>query len=97
MSYTTMLSTRKLATAAAAGLLLTVAACSSQGGAQRRPRCIRRIGRLGRPELHDRDGHPRGPGSTFSDRIRAEIENLVDTACKKHLLSQPRVMSAAVH
>ena len=35
----------------------------------------------------------------FSDeaQLRAEIEVLVESACKKHLLSQPRVMSAAVH
>ena len=29
--------------------------------------------------------------------LRAEIEALVETACKKHLLSQPKVMSAGVH
>lgn len=30
-------------------------------------------------------------------KLREEIESLVETACKKHLLSQPKVMSAAVH
>ncbi len=30
-------------------------------------------------------------------QLRSEIEALVESACKKHLLSQPRVMSAAVH
>ncbi len=30
-------------------------------------------------------------------QLRAEIEVLVESACKQHLLSQPRVMSAAVH
>lgn len=29
--------------------------------------------------------------------LRAEIERLVETACKKHVSTQPRVMSAAVH
>ncbi len=29
--------------------------------------------------------------------LRAEIDLLVESACKKHLRSQPRVMSAAVH
>ncbi len=31
------------------------------------------------------------------DNLRREIDLLVETACKKHLRSQPRVMSAAVH
>ncbi len=30
-------------------------------------------------------------------KLRFEIEALIDAACKKHLHSQPRVMSAAVH
>ena len=30
-------------------------------------------------------------------KLRAEIDLLVEAACKKHLRSQPRVMSAAVH
>lgn len=30
-------------------------------------------------------------------KLRSEIEILVESACKKHLRSQPRVMSAAVH
>src|SRR5215213_4184060 len=31
------------------------------------------------------------------ERLRNEIDLLVESACKKHLRSQPRVMSAAVH
>jgi CarD family transcriptional regulator len=31
------------------------------------------------------------------DKLRAEIDALVETACRKHLRSQPKVMSAAVH
>lgn len=31
------------------------------------------------------------------DALRQEIERLVSVACKKHLPSQPRVMSATVH
>lgn len=30
-------------------------------------------------------------------KLREEIELLVETACKKHILSQPKVMSASVH
>ena len=30
-------------------------------------------------------------------QLRAEIDVLVETACRKHILSQPRVMSVAVH
>lgn len=30
-------------------------------------------------------------------KLRAEIDILVEAACKKHLRSQPRVMSAAIH
>lgn len=30
-------------------------------------------------------------------KLRAEIDALVETACKKHLRSQPTVMTAAVH
>ncbi|HMQ03199.1 MAG TPA: CarD family transcriptional regulator [Pyrinomonadaceae bacterium] len=30
-------------------------------------------------------------------KLRAEIDALIDAACEKHLHSQPRVMSAAVH
>lgn len=35
----------------------------------------------------------------FSDeeRLRSDIDRLVEVACQKHLLSQPRVMSVAVH
>lgn len=31
------------------------------------------------------------------EKLRREIDSLVETACKKHLRSQPKVMSAAVH
>ncbi|CAN5626497.1 MAG: CarD family transcriptional regulator [Pyrinomonadaceae bacterium] len=31
------------------------------------------------------------------DHLRAEIEALVESACEKHLLLQPKVMSVAVH
>lgn len=31
------------------------------------------------------------------EQLRREIEQLVETACKKHLNAQPRVMSAAIH
>ena len=31
------------------------------------------------------------------EQLRLEIDVLVEAACKKHMLSQPRVMSAAVH
>jgi CarD family transcriptional regulator len=37
--------------------------------------------------------------SNFADEetLREEIDGLVELACRKHLRSQPRVMSAAVH
>jgi len=31
------------------------------------------------------------------EKLRSEIESLVETACKKHFRTQPSVMSAAVH
>ena len=31
------------------------------------------------------------------ERLRGDIDRLVEVACKKHLVSQPRVMTAAVH
>lgn len=31
------------------------------------------------------------------DALAAEIDRLISSACKKHLISQPRVMSAAIH
>jgi len=31
------------------------------------------------------------------DALREEIERLVESACKKHLRSQPKVMSATIH
>jgi simple sugar transport system substrate-binding protein len=72
-----MLSTRTLATAALAGLLLTVTACSSQGGAQNAPAGPANSGGSGG------SGGPgytiamvthEAPGSTFWDRIRAGAE-----------------------
>lgn len=35
--------------------------------------------------------------SADEDALRNEVEKLVETACKKHEMLQPRVMSAAVH
>ena len=35
--------------------------------------------------------------STDEDALRAEIDRLVDIACRKHLRSQPRVLTATVH
>ena len=80
MSYTTMLSTRKLATAAAAGLLLTVAACSSQGGAQNAPGASGGSGASGGPSYTIAMVTHEAPGSTFWDRIRAGAEQ----AAKQH-------------
>ena len=31
------------------------------------------------------------------ERLRGDIDRLVEVACKKHLVSQPRVMAATVH
>ena len=31
------------------------------------------------------------------ERLRGDIDRLVEVACKKHLVSQPRVMTVAVH
>jgi ribosomal protein L17 len=31
------------------------------------------------------------------EALRAEVDRLVEVACRKHLTSQPRVMSVAVH
>jgi CarD family transcriptional regulator len=35
--------------------------------------------------------------SSDEDELKAEIDRLVETACRKHLRSQPRVMTATVH
>ena len=35
--------------------------------------------------------------SADEDALRAEIDRLVEIACRKHLSSQPRVMTATVH
>ena len=56
--------TRKLAAAAVAGLLLTVTACSSQGGAQNTP------GGSGGQDLTIAMITHEAPGSTFWDRVR---------------------------
>jgi simple sugar transport system substrate-binding protein len=81
MSKSGMISTRKLVTAGLAGLLLTITACSSQGGAQNQS------GGAGGPApaaggqqytiaviTHE------GPGETFFDRIR----NGAEQAAKQH-------------
>jgi simple sugar transport system substrate-binding protein len=80
MSYKGMLSTRKLATAAVAGLLLTVAACSSQGGAQNAPGASGGSGASGGPSYTIAMVTHEAPGSTFWDRIRAGAEQ----AAKQH-------------
>ena len=79
MLTTRKLAARKFATAVAAGLLLTVTACSSQGGAQNAPGASGGSG-----------GNPSGPsftiamvtheapGSTFWDRIRAGAEQAAE-------------------
>jgi hypothetical protein len=50
-----MISTRKLVTAGLAGLLLTITACSSQGGAQNQP------GGAGGPALRQAVSSTRSP------------------------------------
>jgi simple sugar transport system substrate-binding protein len=78
-----MLTTRKLATAVLAGVLLSVTACSSQGGAQNAPGAAGGGGPAAAPGgksftiamvTHE------APGSTFWDRIRAGAEQ----AAKQH-------------
>jgi simple sugar transport system substrate-binding protein len=70
-----MLSTRKVATAAIAGLLLTVTACSSQGGAQNAPAApAGGSGGSGGPTYTIAMVTHEAPGSTFWDRIRAGAE-----------------------
>jgi simple sugar transport system substrate-binding protein len=69
-----MLRTRKLATAAVAGLLLTVTACSSQGGAQNAPGAAGGSGDSGAPSFTIAMVTHEAPGSTFWDRIRAGAE-----------------------
>jgi simple sugar transport system substrate-binding protein len=72
-----MLSTRKLAVATLAGLLLTVTACSSQGGAQNQPGAANNSGGSGGsggPSFTIAMVTHEAPGSTFWDRIRAGAE-----------------------
>jgi simple sugar transport system substrate-binding protein len=81
MSKSGMFSTRKLVTVIAAGVLLTITACSSQGGAQNAPGAAGGGGGGGGSKTftiamvtHE------APGSTFWDRIRAGAEQ----AAKQH-------------
>jgi simple sugar transport system substrate-binding protein len=74
-----MLSTRKLATAVTAGLLLVVTACSSQGGAQSAPGGSGGGAAGGKTFAIAMITHE-APGSTFWDRIRAGAEQ----AAKQH-------------
>jgi simple sugar transport system substrate-binding protein len=75
-----MLHTRKFATAALAGLLLTVTACSSQGGAQNAPGASGGSGAASGPSYTIAMVTHEAPGSTFWDRIRAGAEQ----AAKQH-------------
>ena len=77
MSKSGMFSTKKLVTAAAAGLLLTITACSSQGGAQSTPGAS---GGAGGKQYTIAVITHEGPGETFFDRIRAGAEQ----AAKQH-------------
>jgi simple sugar transport system substrate-binding protein len=72
-----MLTTRKLATAVAAGLLLTVTACSSQGGAQNTPAASGGSA-SGGPSFTIAMVTHEAPGSTFWDRIRAGAEQAAE-------------------
>jgi simple sugar transport system substrate-binding protein len=74
-----MFSTRKLATALTAGLLLVVTACSSQGGAQNTPGASGGGAAGGKSFAIAMITHE-APGSTFWDRIRAGAEQ----AAKQH-------------
>ena len=76
-----MLTTTKFATAALAGLLLSVTACSSQGGAQNAPGAGGSGGAAptGKSYTIAMVTHE-APGSTFWDRIRAGAEQ----AAKQH-------------
>jgi simple sugar transport system substrate-binding protein len=70
-----MLSTRTFATAAIAGLLLAVTACSSQGGAQNAPAAGGSGGGGSQgPSFTIAMVTHEAPGSTFWDRIRAGAE-----------------------
>ena len=75
-----MLHTRKLVTAALAGLLLSITACSSQGGAQNAPGATGGSGNASGPSFTIAMVTHEAPGSTFWDRIRAGAEQ----AAKQH-------------
>jgi simple sugar transport system substrate-binding protein len=75
-----MLRRRKFATAAIAGLFLTVTACSSQGGAQSAPGASGGSGDTGGKQYTIAVITHEGPGETFFDRIRAGAEQ----AAKQH-------------
>lgn len=77
MSKSGIFSTRKLATAVLAGALLTITACSSQGGAQSTPGAS---GGSGGKQYTIAVITHEGPGETFFDRIRAGAEQ----AAKQH-------------
>jgi simple sugar transport system substrate-binding protein len=73
-----MLHIRKLATAAVAGLLLTVTACSSQGGAQNAPGAPGGGGNADGPSFTIAMVTHEAPGSTFWDRIRAGAQQAAE-------------------
>ena len=77
MSYKGMLHVKKLVTATAAGLLLTVTACSSQGGAQNAPGATGG-GSASGPTFTIAMVTHEAPGSTFWDRIRAGAEQAAE-------------------
>ena len=80
MSYKGMLHVKKLVTATATGLLLTVTACSSQGGAQNAPGAAGGSGgsASGGPSFTIAMVTHEAPGSTFWDRIRAGAEQAAE-------------------
>ena len=78
MSYKGMLHVKKLVTATAAGLLLTVTACSSQGGAQNAPGAAGGGSASGGPTFTIAMVTHEAPGSTFWDRIRAGAEQAAE-------------------
>ena len=78
MSYKGMLHVKKLVTATAAGLLLTVTACSSQGGAQNAPGAAGGGSASGGPSFTIAMVTHEAPGSTFWDRIRAGAEQAAE-------------------
>ena len=78
-----MLTTRtlvpgKFVAAVAAGLLLTVTACSSQGGAQNAPGAAGGGSAAGGPTFTIAMVTHEAPGSTFWDRIRAGDEQAAE-------------------